>query len=206
MASRKKHLLKIIILGDSGVGKTSLLVRYVKKQFNPAYRATIGADFLSKEVEIENKLVTLQIWDTAGQERFQGLGNAFFRGADACVLVYDVTAESSFNRLDDWREAFVTQAGLNDASNYPFMVIGNKIDEEKNRQVLKKRAEKWCQEHGNVQYHETSAKEATNVEQAFQELTKLALKNVEEEPAPEIQSEIVGIDRPAKPADSGCAC
>lgn len=74
--------------------------------------------------------------DTAGQERFQGLGNAFFRGADACIIVYDVTNEASFNKLDDWREAFITQAGLTDATNYPFMVLGNKIDDEKNRQVF----------------------------------------------------------------------
>lgn len=76
-----------------------------------------------------------QIWDTAGQERFQGLGNAFFRGADACVLVYDVTNETSFTRLEEWREAFITQAGLSDAANYPFMIIGNKIDDEKGRTV-----------------------------------------------------------------------
>jgi len=206
MASRKKHLLKIIILGDSGVGKTSLLVRYVKKQFTTAYKATIGADFLSKEVEVENKLVTLQIWDTAGQERFQGLGNAFFRGADACVLVYDVTNETSFTRLEEWREAFITQAGLNDPANYPFMIIGNKIDDEKGRIVVKRRAEKWCQEHNNVPYFETSAKEAINVETSFQELTKVALKKFEDEPSIDIPTEVVGLtDKPAQP-QGGCGC
>jgi len=205
MASRKKHLLKIVILGDSGVGKTSLLVRYVKKQFNAAYKATIGADFLSKEVEVENKLVTLQIWDTAGQERFQGLGNAFFRGADACVIVFDVTVENSFNRLEEWREAFVSQAGLKDPANYPFMVIGNKIDDEKNRVILKKRVEKWSTEHGNLPYYETSAKEAINVETAFQELTKIALKKFEDDTTMnEIPSEVVTIEKPKEEPKSCC--
>jgi len=204
MSSRKKHLLKIIILGDSGVGKTSLLVRYVKRQFSSSYKATIGADFLSKEVEVDNKIVTLQIWDTAGQERFQGLGNAFFRGADACVVVFDVTVESSFNRLGEWKEAFITQAALKDSTNYPFLIIGNKIDDEKNRVILKKRAEKWCSENGNIPYFETSAKEAINVETAFVDLTKSALKKFDEEPADEIPVSVVNIEPKSEEKGSGC--
>ncbi|KAF0721376.1 hypothetical protein AaE_010076, partial [Aphanomyces astaci] len=91
MAHRKKVLLKVIILGDSGVGKTSLMNQYVNQKFTNQYKATIGADFLTKEIMSDEKLVTMQIWDTAGQERFQSLGVAFYRGADACVLVYDIT-------------------------------------------------------------------------------------------------------------------
>ncbi|THU54639.1 hypothetical protein C4D60_Mb10t27270 [Musa balbisiana] len=103
MASRRRMLLKVIILGDSGVGKTSLMNQYalitltfvvslyVNKKFSNQYKATIGADFLTKEVQIDDRLFTLQIWDTAGQERFQSLGVAFYRGADCCVLVYDVS-------------------------------------------------------------------------------------------------------------------
>merc|ERR1711908_4932 len=101
--NRKKVLLKVIILGDSGVGKTSLMNQYVNKRFSGQYKATIGADFLTKEIMIDDKLVTIQIWDTAGQERFQSLGVAFYRGADACILVYDITNAKSFERLDMWR-------------------------------------------------------------------------------------------------------
>ena len=111
MAHRQKVLLKVIVLGDSGVGKTSLMNQYVNRKFTNQYKATIGADFLTKEVMIEDKLVTMQIWDTAGQERFQSLGVAFYRGADACVLVYDVTNEKSFRQLDSWREEFLIQVG-----------------------------------------------------------------------------------------------
>merc|ERR1719201_2067793 len=104
MAGRQKVLLKIIILGDSGVGKTSLMNQYVNQKFSNQYKATIGADFLTKEVMIEDKLVTMQIWDTAGQERFQSLGVAFYRGADCCVLVHDITRAKTFENLDNWRD------------------------------------------------------------------------------------------------------
>ena len=117
-----------ICIGDSGVGKTSLMGQFVSHKFSNQYKATIGADFLTKEVQIDDRLVTMQvnwenllslfeknmssvilikIWDTAGQERFQSLGVAFYRGADCCVLVYDVTSANSFKSLDSWRDEFL---------------------------------------------------------------------------------------------------
>mmetsp|Transcript_19464 Transcript_19464/g.47867 ORF Transcript_19464/g.47867 Transcript_19464/m.47867 type:complete len:103 (+) Transcript_19464:54-362(+) len=101
MAGRRKvDILKVIILGDSGVGKTSLMNQYVSKKFTNQYKATIGADFLTKEVTIDGRVVTMQIWDTAGQERFQSLGVAFYRGADCCVLVFDLTVPKTFDSLE----------------------------------------------------------------------------------------------------------
>jgi len=105
----KKTLLKVIILGDSGVGKTSLMNQYVNKKFSNQYKATIGADFLTKEVLVDDRLITMQIWDTAGQERFQSLGVAFYRGADSCVLVFDVNVAKTFENLDSWRDEFLIQ-------------------------------------------------------------------------------------------------
>ena len=149
MASRRKILLKVIILGDSGVGKTSLMNQYVNRKFSNQYKATIGADFLTKEVMVDDRLVTmqvmfgysimcitgfahikilLQIWDTAGQERFQSLGVAFYRGADCCVLVFDVTSPTSFKALDSWRDEFLIQASPRDPENFPFVVLGNKVN------------------------------------------------------------------------------
>ncbi|RIA99706.1 small GTPase superfamily [Glomus cerebriforme] len=177
MSSRKKVLLKVIILGDSGVGKTSLMNQYVNKKFSTQYKATIGADFLTKEVMVDDRLVTMQIWDTAGQERFQSLGVAFYRGADCCVLVYDVNNNKSFETLDSWRDEFLIQASPRDPENFPFVVLGNKIDmEESKRAVSQKRAMTWCQSKGNIPYFETSAKEAINVENAFQTIAKNALQ------------------------------
>lgn len=183
MASRKRTLLKVIILGDSGVGKTSLMNQYVNKKFSAQYKATIGADFLTKEVQVDDRLVTMQIWDTAGQERFQSLGVAFYRGADCCVLVYDVNVQKSFENLDNWRDEFLIQASPNDQENFPFVVLGNKVDvdEGKSRVVTEKRAKQWCSSKGNIPYFETSAKEDFNVDAAFQCIARNALKNEAEE-------------------------
>uniref|UniRef100_A0A7N0UPY9 Ras-related protein Rab-7b n=1 Tax=Kalanchoe fedtschenkoi TaxID=63787 RepID=A0A7N0UPY9_KALFE len=139
MPDQKRVLLKVIVLGDSGVGKTSLMNQYVNKKFREQYKATIGADFVTKELQVDDKHVTLQIWDTAGQERFQSLGAAFYRGADCCVLVYDVNAPKSFETLRKWHEEFLKQADPVDPSTFPFVVIGNKVDVEgeKNRMVTK---------------------------------------------------------------------
>jgi len=176
MSARKKALLKVIILGDSGVGKTSLMNQYVSNKFTSAYKATIGADFLTKEVMVDDKLVTMQIWDTAGQERFQSLGVAFYRGADCCILVFDVNNAKSFEHIENWRDEFLTQAAPRNPETFPFLLIGNKIDLE-NRAVTQKRAQAWCQANGNIPYFETSAKEAINVAQAFQTIAKNALAN-----------------------------
>lgn len=205
MASRKKVLLKVIILGDSGVGKTSLMNQYVNKKFSNQYKATIGADFLTKEVMVEDRLVTMQIWDTAGQERFQSLGVAFYRGADCCVLVFDVTAQNTFKSLEGWRDEFLIQASPRDPENFPFVVIGNKIDLE-NRAVSAKRAQGWCHGKGDIPYFETSAKEAINVEQAFQTVAKNALaQETEVELYNEFPDQIKLTNEQNKPRE-GCGC
>ncbi|OWZ17234.1 Rab7 family GTPase [Phytophthora megakarya] len=184
MSHRKKVLLKLIILGDSGVGKTSLMNQYVNQKFSNQYKATIGADFLTKEIMLDDKLVTMQIWDTAGQERFQSLGVAFYRGADACVLVYDITNPKSFEKLDTWRDEFLAQAGPRDPDAFPFIVLGNKVDKEADRRVHKEKAQEWCRSKNvqqPIQHFETSAKEATSVEEAFQTIASSALQKGQED-------------------------
>ncbi|KAI8086208.1 small GTPase superfamily [Halteromyces radiatus] len=207
MSSRKKVLLKVIILGDSGVGKTSLMNQYVNKKFSSQYKATIGADFLTKEVMVDDKLVTMQIWDTAGQERFQSLGVAFYRGADCCVLVYDVNNNKSYESLGQWHDEFLVQASPRDPDNFPFVVLGNKVDvDESKRTVSQKRAMAFCQAKGNIPYFETSAKEAINVEQAFQTIAKNALQ---QETDVELYSDFndpIRIDNDNTKDFNGCAC
>jgi len=184
-------------LGDSGVGKTALMNQYVNKRFSSAYKATIGADFLTKEVMIDDKLVTLQIWDTAGQERFQSLGVAFYRGADVCILVYDVTNPKSFDNLDSWREEFLVQASPPDIENFPFVVLGNKVDREADRRVPKAKAQSWCKSKASLRYFETSAKEAVQVEAAFQEAAQLAL--AQENTEADFVPETINLGRAAPP-------
>lgn len=160
------------------VGKTSLMNQYVHRRFNNQYKATIGADFLTKEVMIDDKAVTLQIWDTAGQERFQSLGVAFYRGADSCVLVYDITDMKSFENLELWSDEFLVHAAPRNKETFPFVVLGNKADlAPSRRQVSLKKAKAWCEEKGNIPHFETSAKESHNVEQAFLQIARNALQN-----------------------------
>ncbi|PRP85532.1 hypothetical protein PROFUN_06764 [Planoprotostelium fungivorum] len=226
MSSNKKALLKVIILGESGQDFTdesisftfrrSICSRcnvflnfltYVSKKFSTHYKATIGADFLTKEVMVDDKLVTNQIWDTAGQERFQSLGVAFYRGADCCVLVFDVNVAKSFERIDNWKDEFLNQAAPANPESFPFVLIGNKIDLE-NRVVTEKRARAWCQANGNIPYFETSAKEATNVDQAFLTIAKNALaqdRNMSDDI--KLNDKKIVIDN-SQPADDnkGCNC
>ncbi|XP_076926071.1 ras-related protein Rab7-like [Bidens hawaiensis] len=206
MPSRRRTLLKVIILGDSGVGKTSLMNQYVNKKFSNQYKATIGADFLTKEVEFDDRLFTLQIWDTAGQERFQSLGVAFYRGADCCVLVYDVNVQKSFDSLNNWRQEFLIQASPSDPENFPFIVLGNKVDVDggNSRVVSEKKAKAWCASKGDIPYFETSAKEGINVEEAFQVIAKNALKNGQEE---EIYlPDTIDVGSTSQQRASGCDC
>ena len=159
------------------VGKTSLMNQYVSNRFTTQYKATIGADFLTKELLIDDKLVTLQIWDTAGQERFQSLGVAFYRGADACILTYDLTNPKSFASLDSWKNEFLVQASPPDEESFPFVLLGNKCDKEAERRVQKSKATAWCKSSGSKEmpYLEVSAKDAIRVEAAFIEAAKMAL-------------------------------
>lgn len=144
----------------------------------------------------------MQIWDTAGQERFQSLGVAFYRGADCCVLVYDVNNSSSFEHLDQWRDEFLIQAGPEDPDNFPFVVIGNKIDLGDQRVVPQKRALAWCQAKSNIPHFETSAKNATGVEQAFQVIAKNSLGK--EDNSSYIPVDITNITKPPEPTTKTC--
>jgi len=179
--------------------------RYHSNKFTGQYKATIGADFLSKQVTINpqtQQKVTLAIWDTAGQERFQSLGNSFYRGADVCVLVFDVCDLSSFEALEKWRNEFINislggESGK--GKGFPFIVLGNKADKEsgsgggsgggasvaaassgmEQRQVPTQQAREWCQSMGNIPYFETSAKTALNVQNAFLQAAKMGFDHAE---------------------------
>lgn len=205
MSLRRRTLLKVIVLGDSGVGKTSLMNQYVHKKFSQQYKATIGADFVTKELQIDDRLVTLQIWDTAGQERFQSLGVAFYRGADCCVLVYDVNVMRSFDTLDNWHEEFLKQANPPDPKSFPFILLGNKIDIDggNSRVVSEKKAKEWCASKGNIPYFETSAKEDYNVDPAFFCIAKAALANEHDQ---DIYFQGMPETLPETEQQGGCAC
>lgn len=176
MMMSPKRIYKIVLLGNSGVGKTSLMNRYVDKKFTQHYSSTIGADFRVRDCQINGHIVTAHIWDTAGQERFRSLGPAFYRGADICMFVYDVTDRKSLQEMEEWKKDFVTQCNLDeDTTTFPFVALGNKTDLEILRRVSEKESEDFCNRIGISSVFETSAKDATNVQNAFQKGIQLAM-------------------------------
>ena len=179
MANRK-IMLKVIVLGESGVGKTSLLLRYVSNKFTIATKSTIGTDFLTKQIDVGDKTVTLQIWDTAGQERFQGLGSAFFRGSDGVLFVFDVTRKETFNELERWKQTFLIQIGQEGNNDFPVVIVANKVDRADERQVSKEEMEDWASSQG-VPLIETSAKSGENVDEAFQKIARVVIENLKPE-------------------------
>ena len=144
----QKCFIKIVAIGDSGVGKTSLIQMFENCKFTESFKPTIGADFSNKEIRTASgALVTLQIWDTAGQERYQSLGTAFYRGADCCLLVYDLTNKQSFEHILNWKNTFLAKSMVNQPDTFPFLVVANKLDlEAEQRAVAHKQLERFCQE------------------------------------------------------------
>jgi len=168
------------VLGESGVGKTSLLLRYVSNRFTIATKSTIGTDFLTKQIDVGDKSVTLQIWDTAGQERFQGLGSAFFRGSDGVLFVFDVTRRETFNELERWKQTFLIQIGQEGNNDFPVVIVANKVDRADERQVSRDEVESWASSQG-VPFIEASAKSGENVEEAFQQIARVVIENMKPE-------------------------
>jgi len=210
MSGNKKVLVKIIIIGESGVGKTALLHQYVTGNFIQEHKSTIGADFHTSELNIEQKTITLQIWDTAGQERFQSLGNAFYRGADACILVYDITDQKSFTQIDDWKSKFINQAGIDNQKEYPFLLLGNKSDLNQQRAISQQQGQSYANEN-SMSFYETSAMNGQNIEEAVKKIASIAS---DQPTVPFFHEEVVAKamanynnnnDEP-EAAAGGCAC
>eukprot|EP00049_Salpingoeca_infusionum_P018728 m.358535 g.358535 ORF g.358535 m.358535 type:complete len:200 (+) comp18169_c0_seq1:257-856(+) len=193
-------LMKVVILGDGGVGKSSLMQRFVHESFNAGGYHTIGVEFMDKEVPVDGVAVKLQIWDTAGQERFKALRTPFYRGSDCCMLTFDLTDQVTFNNLDHWRSEFLHYADVSSPETFPFIVVGNKADVD-GRVVAKEDAEAWCHKAGGVPYVETSAKTAQNVESAFVEAARLLLKREAAMPKTDY-TESVNLKN--QPSSSGC--
>lgn len=159
------QLFKIVLIGESGVGKSSLILRYMDKEFVEVHMATIGVDFSIRTVSIDGKRVKLQLWDTAGQERFRGLCRQFYRAAHAIIFVYDVTEPGSFGQLPEWLESVKTFA----PDRVKLFVVGNKIDLETERVVLPYEGSEFARAHG-MTFFETSARGGSGVEQLFDDI------------------------------------
>ncbi|XP_061826342.1 ras-related protein Rab-8B-like isoform X1 [Nerophis lumbriciformis] len=174
MAKTYDYLFKLLLIGDSGVGKTCLLFRFSEDSFNTTFISTIGIDFKIRTIELDGKRVKLQIWDTAGQERFRTITTAYYRGAMGIMLVYDISNEKSFENIKNWIRNIEEHA----SSDVEKMVLGNKCDMADRRQVSKDRGEKLAIDYG-VKFFETSAKTSLNVEEVGQYLNISASLNTD---------------------------
>ena len=156
------YLFKLLLIGDSGVGKSCLLLRFADDTYTDSYISTIGVDFKIKTVDLEGKTVKLQIWDTAGQERFRTITSSYYRGAHGIIVVYDMTDQKSFDNVKTWLLEIERYAspGVNK------LLVGNKSDLTAQKQVDSAEAKAFADENG-IFFLETSAKEKTNVEEAF---------------------------------------
>eukprot|EP01031_Cornospumella_fuschlensis_P029341 gene29341-35419_t len=164
----KPREVKVVLLGDTGVGKSSLVLRFVTNSFRPYSESTIGASFMSKLITVNSKPIKFQIWDTAGQEKYHSLAPMYYRGAAAAILVYDITREASFKTLQSWVEE-LQQKGPKEIA---LAIAGNKKDLEANREVNAEAAASYAEQIGAI-FMETSAKDDTNVQDVFTRLSVL---------------------------------
>ena len=167
---------QLLIIGDSTVGKTSIITRFANGTFNSNYLATVGLDNFTKDEIIDNKTIRIKIWDTAGQERYKSLTKGFFRNAEGVMLVYDVTNSETYENLKYWMQSIKNNLGEN-MGEIPIIIIGNKIDCQE-REVSVEEAENFWKEQG-FPYFETSAKTGENIDKTIKFLVKQVI-NVKE--------------------------
>ena len=171
MEKEYDYIFKVLLVGNSDVGKSSLILRYVDQIWNDVFVPTIGVDFKVKSLEIENKSIKLQIWDTAGQERFRNVISSYFKGAHGILLIFDITSRDSFKELENW----LAEVEKNASTQILKILIGNKCDLEEEREISKDEGEAFAMRNG-MQYIETSAKINTNVNEAFEALSKIMIE------------------------------
>uniref|UniRef100_A0A8C1S7N4 Ras-related protein Rab-3 n=1 Tax=Cyprinus carpio TaxID=7962 RepID=A0A8C1S7N4_CYPCA len=169
------YMFKILIIGNSSVGKTSFLFRYADDSFTPAFVSTVGIDFKVKTIYRNDKRIKLQIWDTAGQERYRTITTAYYRGAMGFILMYDITNQDSFNAVQDWS----TQIKTYSWDNAQVVLVGNKCDMEDERVVASERGRQLSDQLG-FEFFEASAKDNINVKQTFERLVDIICERMSE--------------------------
>ena len=170
---KEDYKFKVVVIGDSGVGKTNLIKRFITNTFSDNSKATVGVEFITKSYKINNQIFKIELWDTAGQERYKSITAVYYKGAKGALLVYDTTSKMSFNDIDKWL-AEIKDKTSNDIK---LMIIGNKIDLKEFREVTNEQATEKAKTLG-IPIMETSALDATNVKEAFNDLIKEMYKDL----------------------------
>ncbi|KAF3779070.1 Ras-related protein [Nymphaea thermarum] len=188
---------KLVLLGDMGAGKSSLVLRFVKGQFFEFQESTIGAAFFSQTLAVNDRTIKFEIWDTAGQERYHSLAPMYYRGAAAAIIVFDITNPDSFSQAKKWVQELQKQGN----PNMVMALAGNKADLADKRKVTQEEARAYAEENG-LFFIETSAKAATNVNEIFHEIAKMLPRA---QPAQNAAGMVL-VDRPAEQARTGTCC
>ena len=176
MSKEYDYIMKLILIGDASVGKTNILNKYLKNEFDPNSKSTLGVELGTKNVKIDNKIIKVQIWDTAGQERYKAITSTYYKGAKGAIIVYDITRKLTFDNIDKW----IADLKINGDENIMIFLVGNKSDLNNNREVSKdegiNKSEKY-----NVPFLETSALQGDNIDRVFEELIQSVYINNSEE-------------------------
>ena len=171
------YIFKLILIGSSGVGKSSILQRYVQKIFNAEYTCTIGVDFFMKTIIIRDKSIKLQLWDTAGTEKFKSITTGYYRGANAAFVVFDLTSKPSFDSVSEWIENYYKYS--NPDSEKHVVLIGNKSDLKENREITQEQIDSFVM-NNKIKYFETSAKNGENIDECFYFIAEKLMNDLEE--------------------------
>ncbi|EAY23387.1 hypothetical protein TVAG_070500 [Trichomonas vaginalis G3] len=182
--SAHDHLFKLLIVGESGVGKTCMLLRFADNSFEENFLSTIGVDFKVREIDVDGKRVKLQIWDSAGQERFRNITTSYYRNCGGIIIVYDITRHDTFTKVTEWIEDV-----RKITSNVPLLLVGNKADLEDKRAVTEQEAKELANRMGLVLL-ETSAKTALNIEDAFKQISRQLIKEAAAKPKSDNKNQV----------------
>jgi len=195
------YLFKLLLIGDSGVGKSCLLLRFADDTYTESYISTIGVDFKIRTIDLDGKTIKLQIWDTAGQERFRTITSSYYRGAHGIIVVYDVTDFESFNNVKSWLHEIDRYA----CENVNKLLVGNKCDLESSRKVTTEQAKEFADSLG-IEFLETSAKNSTNVENAFQRMAFQIKQRMKSQPVDNKpgSKKNIGPGRPVNSSNKAC--
>lgn len=202
-------LFKVVLIGDSGVGKSNLLSRFTRNEFNLESKSTIGVEFATRSIQVDGKTIKAQIWDTAGQERYRAITSAYYRGAVGALLTYDIAKHLTFENVERWLKELRDHAD----ANIVIMLVGNKCDLRHLRAVATEESKQYAEKNG-LSFIETSALDSTNVETAFQNIlteiyhivSQSAKTNEEQGPTVPQPGIILNPTKPDPTAQKGGCC
>lgn len=205
MASGKREdvpLVKLMLLGDTMVGKSSMLVRYTDGVFEDKTYMTLGMDFKTKNIEQDGRSLRIDVWDTAGQERFRSIQHTYYRSAMGVLFTYDITVEDTFDHVEEWMRNLEKYNG----PDVPKILVGNKADLEELRTVAEDRGRELAERH-KMPFLETSAKSGQNVNEAFEALARLVVQQrYSDSPAPRTEGGSVQLKPGTANSSKGCKC